>query len=80
MQVGDLVNTRMYNGENVNIVGPWQTADSIPADFASNTGVRMDSLSGSVESSKNKFINNFSYTFSYFSYWPKCKWKSKKSK
>ena len=43
--------------ENVNIIGPWQTADTIPADFASSTGVRMDSLSGSVESSKNKFIN-----------------------
>jgi hypothetical protein len=47
---------------NINIVGPWDSVDSIDAD---SIGIQMDSLSGSVETKNNTFqnvkITNFSY-------------------
>lgn len=43
--------------ENVDIVGTWSSGDTIPTSFDSNIGLQIDSLSGSVESSNNKFIN-----------------------
>lgn len=47
---------------NIDIVGPWESADPIDAD---SIGIQMDSLSGSVETKNNTFqnikITNFSY-------------------
>jgi len=43
--------------ENVDIVGPFTAGDTIPTDFSTDIGIKLDSLSGAVESSNNKFIN-----------------------
>lgn len=43
--------------ENIDIVGSWTSGDSIPVGFDSDIGIQIDSLSGSVESSGNKFLN-----------------------
>jgi hypothetical protein len=47
---------------NVDIVGPWESADSIDAD---SIGIQMDSLSGSVETANNIFQNVKITGFSY---------------
>ena len=43
--------------ENVDLVGPFTAGDTIPTDFSTDIGIKIDSLSGAVESSNNKFIN-----------------------
>jgi hypothetical protein len=43
--------------ENIDVVGPFTAGDTIPTDFSTDIGIKIDSLSGSVESSNNKFIN-----------------------
>lgn len=53
--------------ENIDIVGAWSIGDTIPTDYSSDFGILVDSLSGSVESNNNKFINvevrNWAYGF-----------------
>ena len=43
--------------ENIDIIGPFTAGDTIPTDYSTDIGLKLDSLSGSVESSNNKFIN-----------------------
>lgn len=51
--------------ENINIVGTYSAGDVIPAGFDSNIGLEINSLSGAVESSNNKFINCNISAFAY---------------
>ena len=43
--------------ENLIIKGPWVQTDSMPVDYDNDIGILITSLSGSVESKDNKFIN-----------------------
>ncbi len=43
--------------ENIDIIGPFTAGDTIPTDYSTDIGLKLDSLSGSVESGNNKFIN-----------------------
>jgi len=43
--------------ENIDVVGPFTAGDTIPTDFSTDIGILINSLSGSVESSNNKFVN-----------------------
>ena len=43
--------------ENIDIIGPFTAGDTIPTDYSTDIGLKLDSLSGSVESSNNNFIN-----------------------
>ena len=56
---------------NVKILGPWTVGDSIPTGFTSGIGIKLDSLSGVVESSNNKFIDCSvqGWTFGVMSNW-----------
>lgn len=42
---------------DVRIAGPWIVGDTIPTDYSSDTGLELNSLSGTVESSNNSFEN-----------------------
>lgn len=56
---------RDSNFVNLDIVGPWTSSDAIPGDYSTDIGLKLDSLSGSVESSNNKFINCHISGFAY---------------
>ena len=50
---------------DVDVVGSWESGDTIPTDYSTDIGIELDSLSGSVESSNNTFrnvrVSNFGY-------------------
>jgi len=51
--------------ENIDVVGPFTAGDTIPTDFSTDIGILINSLSGSVESSNNKFVNCKVLGFAY---------------
>jgi len=51
--------------ENIDVIGPFTAGDTIPTDFSTDIGIKLDSLSGSVESSNNKFVNCKVQGFAY---------------
>lgn len=53
----NLVSCRNSLFENIKIIGTWSSGDTIDTSFDTNIGLRIDSLSGAVESSNNKFVN-----------------------
>ena len=51
--------------EDVKIMGPWQTGDTIDTDGSDDVAIKINSKSSSVESKNNKFINCKIEGFSY---------------
>ncbi len=50
---------------DIKIVGPWQSGNTIPTDYASDIGIVINSLSGSVESTGNVFSQVEVHGFAY---------------
>lgn len=67
--------------QEVKCKGPWESGDSIQSDASDDIGLELNSLSGSVESSYNSFVNCVFEGFSYGvisnwdinnNYWERC--------
>ena len=70
--------------QEVKCKGPWESGDSIQSDASDDIALELNSLSGSVESSYNSFINCMFEGFSYGvisnwdinnNYWERCTFK-----
>jgi hypothetical protein len=70
--------------QEVKCKGPWDSGDSIQSDASDDIALELNSLSGSVESSYNSFINCMFEGFSYGvisnwdinnNYWERCTFK-----